>query len=66
MSELVKEWLTTLLDEEIKTEKGTIDNERIWENGSNSEEEAEMHEQNIGEHEEYIKVLEEIKREYCA
>lgn len=63
--ELIKEWLKNLIDEEIETEKGTISNERIWGNGASNDAEVSMHQSNIENHEQYIKVLEEIKANYC-
>ena len=46
------------LAEEIDDVKGTIDNERIWQNGSSSQEEIDMHEQNIADYEAYLEWLE--------
>jgi hypothetical protein len=59
MNEMIKNWLRNLLDEEIRNEKGTIANERIW---SLSDD---IHAANVELHEEYIKVLENIKKEFC-
>ena len=56
---MVKRWLLNLLDEEIRNEKGTIANERIWALSDD------IHAVNVELHEEYIKVLENIKKEFC-
>lgn len=59
MNEMIKKWLLNLLDEEIRIEKGTIANERLWSLSN------EIHANNVELHEEYIKVLEKIKKEFC-
>jgi len=63
MDEMVKEWLTKLLTEEIETETITLGNERIWEKGCDDD--YNPHTENIERHEEYIRVLNEIKENYC-
>ena len=65
MDELIKEWLKTLIDGEIDTEKRTIANEHVWENGAANATEVSIHQTNIENHERYIEVLEEIKANYC-
>ena len=47
MNELIKEWFSNLIDEEIETELKTIGNESIWE----ISDDGDMHTQNITEHE---------------
>ena len=59
-NELVKEWLRELYKNEIDETLGTIENERIWSNGADDEEGAEMHERNIESLEEYIEVLQNL------
>lgn len=59
MSENVKQWFTDLYTDAIEETKSAIENERIWQNGADSDEEIEMHEQNIEELEEYIEILQE-------
>jgi len=56
------EWFRNLIDEEIQQELGTIENERIWANGSPDDDTAEMHEGNINSHELYIRILKEAYR----
>lgn len=51
------------LEDEIDDIRGTIDNERIWQNGSSSQEEIDMHEQNIADYEAYLEWLEDELRE---
>lgn len=62
-NEIIKEWLAALYDDAIAEAKETIANERLWANGSGSEEEASAHLQNIDIQEEYIEVLENLKTE---
>lgn len=62
MNELIKEWFSNLIDEEIENELGTIGNESIWEMGDDSD----IHSQNIREHEKYIEFLKSVKEEYCG
>lgn len=47
------------LKEEIDDVKGTISNERLFQKGSNTDEEVIMHEQNIVDNLEYLQWLEE-------
>ncbi len=66
--EMVDFWMDKFLDEkvpfstlqvslEIKETKGTISNEALWAKGSDSEEAADMHKQNIANLLEYLKEL---------
>ena len=59
MSETVKQWFTDLYNDAIEETKAAISNERIWQNGADSDEEIEMHEENIQELEEYLELLQE-------
>jgi hypothetical protein len=61
MDEIIKEWLTALYDKEIEATKVSIENERIWANGSDDETERFMHLENIERLEKYIEVLEDLK-----
>lgn len=49
------------LQAEIADIKGTISNERIWQKGSNTQEQIDMHEQNIADLEAYLEWLESEK-----
>lgn len=60
MTEHVRIWLTNLYENEIKEVEGTIDNERLWADGSSTKEERKMHEDNIEELEIYLENLEEL------
>jgi len=57
MNETVKEWLKELYKGAIEEARGTIENERVWANGSPDAETAAMHEQNVELQEEYIAEL---------
>ena len=57
MSEIVRRWIENMLDKEITEVLGAIDNERLWQKGSDSQEEIDMHEDNILNHEEYLEWL---------
>jgi RecA/RadA recombinase len=61
MDEIIKEWLRDLYDVAIEEAKGTIDNERGWQNGSDTDEDIMMHDENIQRNEEYIEILEQLK-----
>lgn len=63
MNEMIKFWLRAMYDENIEDAKGTIENEKLWEKGSSSKEEKQMHLDNIKVIEEYIEVLEELKED---
>lgn len=52
------EWLINLFKDAIEESTGTIRNERIWMNGSDTDEEIKMHIENINLQEEYITLLE--------
>ena len=53
----------SIIDEEIAEAKGSISNENIWLNGSSTDEERELHSQNIATLTYYISKLEEMKDE---
>lgn len=65
--ELIEIWIDDFkesgksLDEEIDNIKGTISNERIWQKGSDTQEQIDMHEQNIADLEAYLEWLEDEK-----
>ena len=65
--ELIEIWIDDFkesgksLDEEIEQVKGTISNERIWQKGSDTQEQIDMHEQNIVDLEVYLEWLEDEK-----
>ena len=59
MDEMIKEWFSNLIDEEIETEEGTIDNESMWVRGDD------IHSQMIHIHKKYIEFLKSIKEKYC-
>lgn len=65
--ELIEIWIDDFkesgksLDEEIDNIKGTISNERIWQKGSDTQEQIDMHEQNIVDLEVYLEWLEDEK-----
>ena len=62
MNELIKEWFSNLIDEEIETELKTIGNESIWE----MSDDGDIHTQNITEHEKSIEFLKAVKEKYCS
>lgn len=47
------------LEEEIDDIKAAIDNERIWRDGSNTQEQKDMHSQNVADYMAYLEWLEE-------
>lgn len=49
------------IDAELTEVEGTISNERLWQKGSDTEEEILMFEQNITDHTEYINRLHELR-----
>jgi hypothetical protein len=57
----IRTWLDNLYDEAIIEANKTLGNERIWQKGSSTDEEIQIHEDNIREQERYITVLEELK-----
>lgn len=61
MSENIKSWLIQMLDYELEETEVAIDNESLWTLGSNDEDEAAQHEENMAELEEYKQVLTELK-----
>lgn len=65
-NELIRYWLETLIDGEIKEELGAISNERFWQKGSSSDAEIAMREDNIQTHEEYLEILKDIKKQYIG
>ena len=65
MSDIVKQWFIQLYEKELESVKGAISNERLWQKGADSIEQATMHEQNIVDLLEYenelMKRLESLK-----
>lgn len=59
MNETVKQWFRDLYQDAIEESKAAIANERIWQNGAETDEEIAMHEQNIEALEEYIELLQD-------
>ena len=57
MTEIMKIRLLAMLDEELKQVVGMISNEALWAHGSATEEDAQMHTDNIVDLEEYKEVL---------
>ena len=57
MSDIVGEWFRTLYEDAIEETKSAIGNERIWQIGATTDDEVEMHEQNIRNLEEYIEAF---------
>ena len=52
-------WLENLFNEELDDTKGTIENEKLWKKGSDTEEQIELHEANIQNLLEYQTLLED-------
>lgn len=63
MDEMIKIWLTEMLDREIKETNSNISNNVLWAHGSHTEPEAEMFTQNIASLEEYKEVLLKLKKQ---
>lgn len=61
LTNFTRTWLENLYAEAIVEAKKAIGNERIWRMGSTTDEEIQMHDNNIDEQERYIAVLEELK-----
>ena len=57
MNETIRLWLKQLYEEGIEEAKATIANERLWANGMDDEEVAQVHLGNIVQLEEYIQIL---------
>ena len=57
MSEIMKIRLLTMIDEEMKQVAGMISNETLWMHGSNTQEESQMHVDNLADLEEYKALL---------
>ena len=57
MNETIRLWLEQLYEEGIEEAKATIANERLWANGIDDEEVAQVHLDNISQLEEYIQIL---------
>lgn len=64
MDEIVNKWITDMLDAAIAEAKCAISNERIWQNGSDTDDEITSHEFNINCNELFIEKLEEMKSAY--
>lgn len=65
-NEIIRKWLSNLIDDEIDQELGTISNERTWIKGSDNDLDIVMREDNIELHEKYIETLKEIKKHYIG
>lgn len=61
MDSIIKTWLNDLYDTAISETEAMIGNERIWQNGADSDEEIRLREENIARDEEYIQVLKRLK-----
>ena len=57
MTEIMKIGLLTMIDTEMKQVVGMISNEALWAHGSTTEEDAQMHTDNIADLEEYKELL---------
>lgn len=61
IEEFKKNAMVIALQAEIEDVKGTLKNEQIWRDGSSSQEQIDMHEQNIADLEAYLEWLEDEK-----
>jgi hypothetical protein len=57
MSDIMKIRLLTMIDNEMKQVVGAISNESLWADGSTTEEETQMHYDNVADLEEYKSLL---------
>lgn len=57
MSDIMKIRLLTMIDSEMREVVGAISNEMLWANGSDTEEQMQMHYDNVAELEEYKSLL---------
>lgn len=57
MNEMVKNWLIELYEREIEETQATISNENLWMIGSETNEEEQMHIDNMANLNEYITTL---------
>jgi hypothetical protein len=57
MSEIMKIRLLAMIDEEMKQVVGMISNETLWMHGSDTQEESQMHVDNMTDLEEYKALL---------
>lgn len=57
MSNLMRVRMLAMIDAEMKQVAGMISNESIWACGSSTEEDSQMHAENIADLEEYQEVL---------
>jgi hypothetical protein len=63
MSDLIRVRMLAMLDAEMKQVAGMISNETIWAHGSSTEEDAQMHSDNIAELEEYQETLLKLREQ---
>lgn len=63
MSEIVKIWLSEMLEKEIKEVNGTISNNCLWMHSAETQDESEMFCENVASLEEYKTLLLEMKRQ---
>lgn len=63
MTDLMRVRMLAMIDDEMKQVAGMISNEAIWACGSSTEEEAQMHSENITELEEYQEILFKLREQ---
>ena len=59
LNENVRQWVYDLYKDALEETEAAIENERIWQNGADSDDEIEMHESNLEDLEEYYEFLQE-------
>ena len=57
LDEMQREWFKQLIKSEIEETEGTISNERLWQKGSDTDEQVMMHEENIARLNDYAEFL---------
>lgn len=61
MTEMIKIRMLAMIDRELEDVKGNITNNEVWKQGSTSEEEAQMFDENITDLEVYTEMLLELR-----
>jgi hypothetical protein len=61
MSELIKARMLSMIDNELKEVSGDLSNNRIWRDGSETQEDSSMFEENMCDLVEYEEMLLEIR-----
>lgn len=61
MTEMIKIRMLAMIDRELEDVKGNITNNEVWKQGSATEEEAQMFDENITDLEVYIEMLLELR-----